>query len=722
MNKKIFLTIAIFILGNATFFAQNADSFIDEYTSGKWRSKSPFGTIKPMKDGKRFLSISYDSQQIIANNYTNEKLTVILDLSKIKDCPIKAIEDFELDESEKYILLHGKSNSIYRHSFTTEWYVYNCFRGTIEPLSNEGEQQEASFSPNGRIVAFARGNNLFLKKLDFGTESQITKDGKKNKIINGIADWVYEEEFANVKYFEFSPDSRLLAFVKFYEEPVKEYSMQVFNGLYPSVKKFKYPKAGTENSKVSVWIYDIENRTTTKMGIEGNDFYIPSIKWTSSSDALSVLKLSRDQKQIEILSINPRSGVTTKLYEERSKRYIDYENFATIKFNPDNSFVVLSEKDGYRHIYLHYANGLEKRQLTKGDFDVTAFYGYDTNTQTAYFQAAKQHPTQREIYKSQNGNIKALDSRVGYQYAKFSNGFKYAILNYSSKDKPDCYTVINNSGKKVRTLYDNNDLFDRYNKAITNKVLPQKKFFSFTTSQGVKLDGWYINPINQDISKKTRIMLTQYSGPDSQRALNRWDIGWEYYMAMNGFMVVCVDGRGTGAKGNEFRTCTYGQLGILETKDQIETAKYFKTQYPDATMAIWGWSFGGFMTLSCMTTEGSPFDAGVAIAPVTDWRYYNTAYTERFMNRPQENFDGYDKASVVNRADKLNGELLLIHGTSDDNVHIQNSYIMAEELVKSNINFDMQIYTNKNHSLLGKSTRMNLYKKCYEFLNKKMQR
>ncbi len=713
-KSKVFWILTLIFVSNVVAFSQSSDAYLRDFTGGKWRAKSPVSVVS-MNDGERFAYISKDFKQIVVANYASGKEEVIFDVSKVENCPFDEIWGFQFDAAEQKILINSEENPIYRRSFITDYYVYNIHRARIEPLSEDGKEQLAAFSPNGRMVAFARDNNLYLKKLDFGTESNVTTDGKAGEVINGTPDWVYEEEFQNIQYFEFSPDNKLLAFVKFNEKDVNYYFMQVFDDSYNWILPFKYPKAGAVNSKVSVWVYDIENRTSTRMNIEGDDFYIPVIRWTSSSDALAVLQLSRDQKTMNVLSLNPRSGISTKLYSETSKRFVDYQNYSQISFNSDNSFVITSEKDGYRHIYLHHANGLLKKQLTEGKFDVTDYYGFDEKSQTAYFQAAMNHPTEREIYASKNGKISVIKKQNGYQSANFSKTFKYAILNFSDVNTPNIYSIVNNSGKTLRTLEDNKELADKYK----NAGLPEKKFFEFTTPEGTTLHGWIMEP-KQKRSDKTLVMLTQYSGPNSQEAQNRWSPDWDYAMALEGFVVVCVDGRGTAAKGNEFRTCTYGILGELEARDQIYTAKYIQQKYPNAQIGIWGWSYGGFMTLTCMTEDDSPFKAGVAIAPVSDWRLYNTAYTERFMNRPQVNFDGYESTSVLNKADKLKGSLLMVHGTADDNVHIQNTYLMSEKLVDAGIEFETQIFTNSNHSILGSKARYNLYRQCREFLKREL--
>ena len=717
--KKNLLSILL-LFSAISVFSQSSD-FLKALTNGEFRAKNLLNVVQ--LNDNRYAEISENGKAIVAKFYTSDKTDTLFNTEKIANCPIKNIDFFEFSQNEQKILISTEKKMIYRRSFTAEYYVYDVFRKRIEPLTENGRVQMACFSPNGRIVAFARDNNLFLKKLDFETESQITKDGEKNKIINGTPDWVYEEEFNNIRYFEFSPDSKLLAFVKFDETEVQQFSFQWFNDTYPTLETFKYPKAGTANSKVSLWVYDVENRTTTKMKIDGEDFYIPTIKWTSTSDALAAVKLSRNQKQIDLLTFNPRSSIATRLYTENSQTFVDYQNFDVVQFNSDNSFVLMSEKSGWRHLYLFEPNGIEKQQLTKGNWDVTAFYGYDEKNKTAYFQAAIESPITRSICSAKNGKITYLDDskyQKGFNRAVFSKSFEYAICSFEDVFTPTFFRVINNSGKKLKDI--KKDL-DVERKILFDYFLPEKEFLTLKTSDNIELNAWVLKPPNFDKNKKYPLVMVQYSGPNSQEVLNRWKIDIEYYFAMEGFIVACVDGRGTGARGRDFRNITYGKLGLIEAHDQIEAAKYFaKQSYIDSEkMAIWGWSYGGFTTIMCMTDENNPFKAGIAIAPVTDWALYNTAYTERFMNRPQENFVGYDQTNLLDRAENLSGNLLLIHGTADDNVHTQNTLLFAEKLVDAGKQFDMQLYTNKNHSILGAKTRQHLYIKCAEWLKEKLR-
>jgi len=506
---------------------------------------------------------------------------------------------------------------------------------------------------------------------------------------------------------------------------VPEFSFQKFlqdqndePQLYPTLVKFKYPKAGEANSKVKVCVYDDFNKTTKIMQVPDNDgdFYIPRITFTHSPEQLIIFKLNRNQNRLEMFMANPKSTVTKLVLREEDRRYVDYANIDNIRFTADNmQFTWVGEKDGYRHIYLYNINGTLAQQITKGEWDVTDFYGFDETKKTVYYQSAEKSPLQRDVYSIDlKGNKKLLTDGKGTHKATFNSTFTLFVDNASAVSQLNKITICNSTGKVIRTLADNKDLknnFDALN-------LPKKEFFSFTTSENVTLNGWMVKPKNFNSGKKYPVLMLQYSGPNSQQVLDNWNVGWEYYLAENGYVVACVDGRGTGARGAEFRKSTYEQLGILETRDQIETAKYLGNQsFIDKNrIGIWGWSYGGSMTIWAMCSGEKVFKAGIAVAPVTDWRFYNTAYTERFMRRPQENFTGYARTSALFQAEKLNGRLLLIHSTADDNVHFQNTLQFVNKLIEADKQFDMQVYPDKNHSILGVQTRRHLYTKMSEFL------
>ncbi len=715
-----FLLSGLLWLGVWSLAAQ-PQAYLEAFTRGDYKPKRP-AEVYHMNDGQRYTSLSDDGKRIVAYEYASgREVATLFDIDKIADCPIAKIEGYAFAPNEERLLVHTESHKIYRRSATASYYVYYLKRNKIEPLSDsDNVVQEACFSPDGRIVAFARDNNLFLKKLDFGTELAITTDGAKGRIINGTADWSYEEEFCQTRYFEWSADSKLLAYVRFDESEVGEYTFQNFAEGYPTSVSYKYPRAGGKNSRVQLLVYDVQNRTTKQMRFDDdNDIYIPIIRWTNDANTLAAVRLDRSQMQLDVMAFNARSGVGRRIMSESGATYVDYANLNSLHFNADNSFVALSERDGWRHLYLFDANGSLVRQITSGNWDVTAFYGYDEQTKNAYFQAAKESPINREVYKADaKGRLSRIGTGEGICSAEFSKLFAYAIYQFDNTETPNLYTIIDNKGKTLRTIEDNAAL-----KSTADALnLSQKEFFTFETSEGITLNGWIVKPKNMAAGAKLPLVMVQYSGPNSQEVLNRFHLDWEFYLPQMGYVVACVDGRGTGARGRDFRTCTYKKLGELETKDQVEAARYLGTlDFVDSgRIAIWGWSYGGFMTLSCLTNGAGVFKAGIAIAPVTDWRYYDTAYSERFMNRPQENDRGYALTSLLDKADRLQGELLLVHGTADDNVHTQQSWLYIEQLVKAGKQFEMQMYPNKNHSILGAEARLHLYTRCTRFLQKNL--
>lgn len=701
-----------------------------DITDGKFKIPAS-ETPKSMNDGEHY-TLMVNKKAVVKYNYkTGATTDTIFSISRLKNSPIKSIEGYEFSPNELKLLVYTNEKKRYRRTFTADYYVYDIKRNEIQTLSDNGPQEVPLFSPDSRYIAFARENNLFLKKLDFNTESAITKDGAKGSIINGVPDWVYEEEFVATRYFAWSPDSKMLAFIKFDESKVPEFAFQKYLNpdtashelqLYPTLEHFKYPKAGENNSKVSVCVYDDFYKSVKTMQIPSNDgdFYIPRIKWTNSIEQLAVFKLNRNQNKLEMFFCNPKSTLSKLILKQEDKYYVDYENIDYTQFLSDNeTFLSVNEQDGYRHIYQYRMNGTLVKQLTKGKWDVTNVYGYDENKKILYYQSAEVSPMQRDIFMiDAKGKKTRLTDGKGTHQGTFNSTFTYFIDDASSVSTPNILSLNTTKGTPVRVIENNADIASKF-KALN---LPKKEFFSFSTSENVKLNGWMVKPVDFVATKKYPVLLVQYSGPDSQEVLDKWDIDWEYYLATKNYIVVCVDGRGTGARGSEFRKCTYEKLGLLETKDQIEAAKYIGNQpYADKDrIGIWGWSYGGYMTLMAMTTGEKVFKSGIAVAPVTDWRLYNSAYTERYMRRPQENFNGYDQSSVLSRAKDLQGDLLIIHGTADDNVHSQNAMLFIDKLVAADKQFEMQLYTDKNHSILGKQTRRHLYTRMSEFLYKNL--
>jgi dipeptidyl-peptidase 4 len=723
--KRFTLTFLLALCVNILFA-----NLLYDITDGKFRAKTA-EIPRSMNDGEHY-SLMINQKAVVKYNYkTGATIDTIFSIARLKNSPIKQISGYEFSPNEAKLLVYTNVKYRYRRTFTADYYVYDIKRNELTALSENGSQEVPLFSPDSRYIAFARQNNLFMKKLDFNTEIAITKDGQFGSIINGTPDWVYEEEFEKTRYFEWSPDSKLLAFVKFDETKVPEYSFPVYMDktkekdeltTYPSTYKFKYPKAGENNSVVSVCVYDDAYKSikTMKLGGDEQDFYIPRIKWTNAADQLAIFKLNRNQNRLDMLLANPKSTLSKLCLRQEDKYYVDYENIDFINFSSDNlSFIGVSEKDGYRHVYLYGINGVIKKQLTKGNWDVTNVYGFDEKKQVLYYQSAEVSPMQRDVYAiDTKGKKTRLTNGKGTHNASFNSTFTCFVDNASSIETPNIITLRTNSGSVIKVLENNAALASEF-KSLN---LPKKEFFNFTTSENVRLNGWIVKPANFDPNKKYPVLQVQYSGPNSQQVLDTWRIDWEYYLATQNYVVVCVDGRGTGARGAEFRKCTYEQLNVLETKDQVETANYLAKQtYIDKDrIGIWGWSYGGTMTLFCMTTGEKVFKAGIAVAPVTDYRFYDTAYAERFMRRPQENFKGYDQSSALLRADKLQGNLLIIHGTADDNVHAQNTMLYIDKLVAADKQFEMQMYTDKNHSILGKQTRRHLYSRMSEFLFKNL--
>jgi dipeptidyl-peptidase-4 len=544
---------------------------------------------------------------------------------------------------------------------------------------------------------------------------------------------VYEEEFRFNRGFEWSPDSKFLAFVKFNETDVPVFDIPMYQGenpefkenqLYPGKYSYKYPKAGEKNSVVSVHIYDLKVKSSVTAEI-GNDQdqYIPRIKWTADASDLAIFKVNRLQNKLDIVLANPFTGNVRSFYTEKNKRYIDEDFYDNFIFLPDNRYIVLtSERDGYSHLYLYDRQGFEIKQLTSGNFDVTSFYGFDPLKKLFYYQAAKESPLRREVYFVSLDGKKSgkLSTQSGTSQVDFSNGFKYYISNFSNTETPPLVTLHDQSGKLIRTLQDNSILKQK----LTGFQLPAKEFFKFKTSEGIELNGWMIKPQNFDASKKYSVLMTQYSGPNSQQVLDKWaSPGWHDYMAQEGFLIVCVDPRGTGARGEEFRKLTYMQLGKFESDDQVEAAKYLGTlPFVDKNrIAIWGWSYGGFMAALCMEKGADVFHAGISVAPVTNWRFYDTVYTERYMRTPQENPQGYDDNSPLFHAGKIKGNYLLIHGSADDNVHFQNTMEFSERMVQAGVQFDLAAYTNRNHNISGGKTSIHLYSKMAIWLKEKLK-
>ena len=682
--------------------------------------------VTPLLDGESYSSLSSDRTQILQYSFrTGQQTGVLFDVRNTKGhLRLQSIDGYIMSPNEQHILIQTETRSIYRHSATAVYYIYNVRNRTLVPLSDNGPQEVPLWSTDGNQVAFVRDNNLFLVKLLFGnSESQVTKDGKFNEVINGKPDWVNEEEFSFNRAFDFNADGTMLAWIRYDESQVPLYTFPWYKGLrpekeeyakYPGNYEYKYPIAGEKNSTVTVHTFDIKSHTTRQMKLPLDpDGYIPRIAFTDDPEKLLVLTQNRHQDRLDIYIANPRSTECRCIVRDQAERYITEEPYKNLSLHP-GGFVLMSERSGFNHLYLYDFNGTLKRQLTRGDFTVTDYYGYDAASGTVYYASTKESPMQRAIYKCDaKGKEVKLSSKQGTNSAIFSRSMRYYLNTFSNLNTPTEVTLCDNSGKQLCMIENNAELRAR----LASTQLGTREFFRFKTQDGVELNGLMVKPANFNPAQKYPVVMFQYSGPGSQQVVDSWGAGnmggcmYEQYLAQEGFICVIVDGRGTGGRGRDFEQCTYLHLGQLESHDQVEAAIYLGSlPYVDAKrIGIWGWSFGGFNTLMSMS-EGRPvFAAGVAVAAPTSWRFYDSVYTERFMRTPAENKEGYD-VSPVGLAHQLNGRLLICHGTADDNVHLRNLAEYTEALVQADKDFMELTYTNRNHGISGGNTRIHLFR------------
>jgi dipeptidyl-peptidase 4 len=680
--------------------------------------------IRSMNDGV-YYTVSYRGREIQKFSYkTGSKVETLFSMNESTNPILQSFSAYEFSGDESKILLTTGRERIYRHSFRADYYIFHRDQKTLQPLSEKGKQQLATFSPDGTKIAFVRENNLYYKDLVSGKEVQVTFDGKWNEIINGAPDWVYEEEFGFSKAFAWSPDSRKIAFYRFDETRVRLFNMTMYGELYPEWYSFKYPKAGEENSLVTIHVFDLSNGSTRAMDIgEETDQYIPRIKWTAEPDKLAILRLNRLQNHIEVLIANPETGKSNVLYSEKNKWYISETSDDFITFLDDKKhFIVMSERDGWMHFYLYDMKGKLVNQITKGDWDVSELLAYDQKSRTLYYRSYEENPLEMHVYGIQiNGkNKKKLSTRQGTNSISFSSNYSYFINTHSTANSPTHVSLHDSKGNLIRVLEDNSAL----RQTMKTYNFSEVEFTSFTTSDETELFAYMIKPPDFDPGGKYPLLMYVYGGPESQSVRDAWGrhFPWFQMLAQNGYIVACVDNRGTNGRGEAFRKATYMQLGKYETMDQIEGAIHFGSlPFIDAgRIGIYGWSYGGYMAALCMTKGAHVFKAGIAGAPVTNWRFYDTVYTERFMRTPQENPDGYDDNSPINHVEKMKGAFLLIHGTADDNVHFQNSVEMADKLIEADKYFDMLFYPNRSHGISGGNYSYHMYNSMTNFIFKNL--
>ncbi len=718
--KKILI---LFIAFTATISAQKKDITLEDiWSNGTFRTNK-LNSFHSMSIGDYYTIQNFDretgSTSLDKYSYkTLGKVETIVDSKKLEE--IQSFKGYKFNADETKLLLETDAEKIYRHSAKSVYYVYTIATKKLQ-LVSKYHIQEPAFSPDGNNIAYMYDNNIYVKNLVADITVQVTTDGKKNEIINGITDWVYEEEFAFVRAFEWNGNSDKLAFLRFDETEVPEFSMDIYGkALYPSQQVFKYPKAGEKNAKVTLHMYNLSSKTSKQVDLgDKAQYYIPRMEWTNESNTLSVTTLNRHQNNLNLLFVDGNSLESRLILNEKDAAYIDVTDNLT--FLKNNSFIWTSEKDGFNHIYHYNSNGKLLNQITNGNWEVTNYYGYDASTKRIFYQSVEDGSTNRTIYsvKLNGKNKKRLSTNTGTNRAAFSNSFNYYVNTYSDAGTPSIYTLNEAiSGKQLKEIKNNAELVE---KLAEYKISP-KEFFTLKTVNG-EFNAWMIKPADFDPNKTYPLFMYQYSGPGSQQVANRWNGSNDYWyqmLAQKGYIIACVDGRGTGFKGAAFKKVTYKELGKYEIEDQIEAAKELgKLAYIDENnIGIWGWSYGGYMSSLAITKGADTFKMAIAVAPVTSWRFYDTVYTERYMQTPQENASGYDENSPINHVEKLKGAYLLVHGTGDDNVHVQNTTRMINALVEANKQFDLFVYPDRTHGIYkGKNTRLHLYKKMTTFID-----
>ena len=716
--KKILLICLGFLVINPMFSQKKNITLYDLWKNYSFFPKN-YNSLNSMNNGEHYVSLENSELGQELNVYKYKDGEKARTLFKSDEFDLKRITNYSFSNDEKKLLFETQSEKIYRYSSRSIYYVYNIFTNKLKKISDD-KLMFATFSPAGNKIAYVLDNNIYIHEINSGRTKQVTFDGQKNQIINGASDWVYEEEFGLVRSFEWAPDGEHIAYYKFDETNVKEFSMDLFKGgLYPTQEVFKYPKAGEENSVVRIYFYNLKKDKSTYIYTEKDYEYIPRIKWTKNSNLLALYGMNRHQNELDFVLADATSNTNKVLFTEKDNYYIDIHDNLT--FLPDDNFIWTSEKDGFNHIYIKGLDGSEQ-QITKGNWEVTSFDGVDSDKMELYYRSTEEGSINRTLYVHNlfTDKKRKLSTQIGDNSIKFSDNFKYYLNSYSNANTAPYYTLHKSNGEQLKILEDNAE----FNAKMKEFNLSKKEIFSIKTEEA-ELNAWMIKPPNFDSNKKYPLFMFLYGGPGSQQVKNSF--GWTNYywyqmLAQNGYIVACVDNRGTGGKGSEFKKMTYKELGKYELIDQINAAKYFgNLDYIDSKrIGIQGWSYGGYMSSLAITKGSDIFSLAIAVAPVTNWRYYDNIYTERYMQTPQENANGYDENSPINHVDKLKGDYLLIHGSADDNVHVQNSMEMISALVKANKKFDLFIYPDKNHGIYGGNTRLHLYQKMTDFILKNL--
>jgi len=719
MHKPIYFLVIIIFSITVRAFGQQAITLDDIWKNNTFYNSAPEG-FSFYEDGSSYIRTE-GNKIYLYDVISGKMIRPLFDGEKTRGINLsKSIDDYSFSENKSKILLAIDQSPIYRHSTESDYFYYDVEKSLVQKLSADGKQRLATFDPTGSYISFIVKNDLYIKDIAKGEMKRITTDGRENSITNGAADWVYEEEFSKDKAYDWSPDGKYLAYLKFDESEVPEYDLDYFfNQTYPFRSKYKYPKVGEKNSIVTVWIYDVSSGKNVKVTLgDLDEYYIPRLKWLPDSKKVCVFYLNRHQSELKLLLADPHSGKSTLLFNESNKRYLEITDDLT--FIPENKgFIWSSEHSGYNHLYLYDMKGSLVKALTSGNYDVTNFYGYDPVTQRIFYQAADESPLTRNLYSLEikSGKPLRLNAVSGTNDAEFSPQFNYFSLHHSNINDGDSYALYKSDGTYVKTLQDNSDFLRLKKKYGCSDI----EFFTFKNDDNTQLNGWMLKPKNFNPERKYPVLAYLYGGPGSQQVIDHY-IGMNYWwfqlLAQNGYIVTCVDNRGTGARGEDFRKVTYLKLGHYETIDQIEAAKYYQSlPFVDPSrIGIFGWSYGGYMSSLCLLKGADTFKAAIAVAPVTNWKWYDSIYTERYMQTYAENPEGYDDNSPINFTNLLKGNYLLIHGMADDNVHFQNTVEMTNALIENNKQFETYFYPNRNHGIYGGNARLHLYTKMTQFI------
>lgn len=697
---------------------------VEDFCDIKKSSPARIKDMRPLSGGQEYAAVSDDGRSIEKFSYkTGQKTGVLFSLDNVKgELKIDKFNGYSISANGRKILLWNNVEKLYRRSFYASFYVYDVMRSTLTCVNKKGHLRGAILSHDGRMVAYTLDNNIRLANLDYGTDIAVTTDGELNKVIYGVPDWGYEEEFGIDNTMRFSPDDQTLSFIRFDESKVPQYSFDLYSNFcepmpeyeyYPGSFDYKYPLAGYNNSVVQVQTYNIDNRTVKTMDLGlGEKDYVPSLEYGGAPDRLMVMVLNRDQNHLRLYKVNPASTVAHQIYEDRSEAWLSPAAYQMVRYRND-AFVIGSERSGYRHLYEYNYAGTLLRTVTSGDYNVTALYGYEPKSRAYYLQCTKNGPKNRNVARADGKGLTLLNPGTGTESARFSETMEYFVRTYSNASTPPQYTLCNARGKQLAELEMNREYAARYASA------PRKEFLKVKNAAGEEMEAFVIKPANFDPSRQYPLLMQQYNGPDSQEVLDAWKLDGLFWLAQEGYIIATVDGRGTGNRSRAWANAVYKQLGKYETEDQLAAARYFASQpYIDANRtACFGWSYGGYMSLMELTAPDSPFKCGVAMAPVTDWRYYDAIYTERYMLTPQQNEAGYDQASTLLRTDNLKARLLIMSGTADDNVHFYNTLRFTSKLTQEGKLFDMMAYTGFEHSLRMCNARTMLYRKIKDFLD-----